>query len=78
MKHAASVRPEPGSNSPLSESYVRRIKTDAFDSLLTLTLLVFCLLESHFVKKLTSIVFVFLCARNKCRRLQLVKIFIFT
>ena len=25
MKHAASVRPEPGSNSPLSESYVRPI-----------------------------------------------------
>ena len=35
MKHAASVRPEPGSNSPLSESYVLTVVT-VFDSCLNL------------------------------------------
>ena len=55
MKHAASVRPEPGSNSPLSESLFVRYVSTAFDSFFTLALLklvrfiIFLELTSFFV-----------------------------
>ena len=50
MKHAASVRPEPGSNSPLSESYYFNLLPGCLSSLL------FC--PYHFVFRINK-VFVF-------------------